>query len=290
MEIGRALASEGGAARRETLIARGVEPKAIVRALRSEQVRRPYRGVYALPGAPGLAIHAAMFRGTPTCVTLLRDWGLPVIDADHSSHLRVPANRGRSGVDRRPRTGVVLHRAAAELCGVRAVDTIEVLALARHCLDPYALIAAVDAALHTSLLHEHDLPELARRAQVTPEWLASRTCGLSESPGETYARLALLDRGYAVRSQVAHFRDLRVDLEAEGMVDIEVNSRAYHSDPKAFQRDHERMRRITQLGRIPLAFTVAEVFRDATVVPREVEKVIGAPRLGAGPLGVRITP
>lgn len=271
-----ALMNLDGAARRETLLAAGVTRNALGQAVGSGAIVRFYRGCYALPGASAAARSAAMFRGVPTCVTALRAWGIPAIDAGDAIHVEVPKSRGLRSNDRRPHRDVVLHRVTKMAVGIPAVDCVEVLAQAYRCLGEYAFIAAVDAACHHGLLAPWELDRLERRIQVSRGSLARRVDGRSESPGETYARLALVAAGFEVELQVRFARDLRVDLVVEGKVVIEVDGRAHHASPEDFRRDHERDRRLALLD-LPVArFTVAEILLSPDVVPRHVAKVLGA--------------
>lgn len=227
---------------------------------------------YWLPGASKEVVLAAVFRAHATCVTALQEWAVPLIPSPPPGvHLAVPRDRGITSRDPRLRRGVVVHRSGA-MAGVPEVDAAHVLADAARCLEPTTVVVAADDMLRRGLVRVDDL------IGVTPRmtrWLRRVADPLAGSPPESLARLALLRAGYRVRTQVRFDGVGAVDIVAADAIVLEIDGRAYHSDPAAFVNDRRRDRALTALGYRVLRFAAAEVIADPTVVVREVRRLVG---------------
>ncbi len=259
MQIEALVAAHGGAMRREDLLDSGVSRREIQAAQRRGTLMSHYRGCYALPDASESAMAAAALRGVPTCVTALREWGVPMVGRlPFGVHIAVPRNRGVTRADPRVGPKVVLHR-GPKLTGRAEVDAADVVFHASRCLRQETLLVAVDALIHRRLLHPDDIrgvnPRLTR-------WLAEHADAGAASPPETLARLALLKWGFEVRTQVTFDGIGRVDLLVGDAVVVEVDGRAYHSDPVAFVADRRRDRALQGLGFRVLRFAASEVLSD----------------------------
>ena len=217
-----------------------------------------------------------MFDAMPTCVTLLRRWGLPVVGADPSTHLAVPRDRGLARADPRPRSAVVFHREEREITGVATLDAVVALRHAGSCLPRLGFVAAVDATLNRGLVDRSRLGEAAGPA-VDASWLTAVVDARSESPAETFARVPLVERGFRVASQVDFERIGRVDLVVADAVVVETDGFAFHSSREAFEADRSRDRALRLLGFSVLRYTASQVFRDPVRVARDVERLVGPP-------------
>jgi very-short-patch-repair endonuclease len=272
------LAARGGASRREDLLAEGVSRREIQAAVRRGAVGNPGRGCYSLPDASGAVVAAAIWRGRPTCVSALESWAVPLVGRMPAGvHIAVPRNRGVTTTDPRWSPSVVVHRGPA-LTGVPEVDAAAVVFHASRCLDPEALLIAVDHLLNRRLVEKSDIRCVTARLT---RWVATTCDRGAASPPETLARLALLRSGFSVRSQVQFGGIGRVDLVVEDAVVVEVDGRAYHSDPVAFVADRQRDRALQGLGFWVLRCAAAEVLGDPGCVARAVAVHLGerAPRV-----------
>lgn len=271
------VAARGGALRREDLLAEGATRREIQAAVRRGGLGNPCRGCYSLPEASDAIVAAAVWRGRPTCVSALESWAVPLVGRMPTGvHIAVPRNRGVTTADPRWSPSVVVHRGPT-LTGVPEVDAAVVVFHASRCLGPDALLIAVDHLLHRHMLDPYQIrcirPGLTR-------WLVEHADAGAESPPETLARLALRTRGFEVRTQVRFDGIGRVDLVVEDAVVVEVDGRAYHSDPVAFVTDRQRDRELQALGFRVLRFAAAEVLGDPGCVARAVAVCLGerAPR------------
>lgn len=134
--------------------------------------------------------------------------------------------------------------------------------LARHLRRPFAL-SALDAMLHAGLC---TLPELAAAVRRYPHHpgirqareLVSYAEPLTESPGESWLRLRVIDAGFpkplvqvVVRTPHGHRRiDIGFpDPMADGRyLGLEYDSDLWHSDPGADQRDEYRRDELSDRG------------------------------------------
>lgn len=200
-------------------------------------------------------------------MSALESWAVPLVGRMPTGvHIAVPRNRGVTTADPRWSPSVVVHRGPA-LTGVPEADAAAVIFHASRCLDPETLLIAVDHLLHRGLAEASDLRCVTARLT---RWVATRCDRGAASPPETLARLALLRSGFSVRTQVQFDGIGRVDLVVEDAVVIEVDGRAYHSDPVAFVADRRRDRALQALGFRVLRFAAAEVLDDPCCVARAV--------------------
>ncbi|BDZ61999.1 hypothetical protein GCM10025873_17900 [Demequina sediminis] len=92
------------------MLASGVTESRLRREVAGGHVVRPLRGCYALPHASRAAILRAAYRAELCCLSLCEALKLPIIAADPCVHLVVPRDRARRATDKRPVSGVTLHR------------------------------------------------------------------------------------------------------------------------------------------------------------------------------------
>lgn len=134
--------------------------------------------------------------------------------------------------------------------------------LARHLDRPFAL-SAVDSMLHQGLLGHGELEAAVKRYPHHPGIVQTRELvaiaePLTESPGESWLRLRLIDAGFPrPRAQVVvpgPDREYRIDLAfPEIPVDgrhlgLEYDSDQWHSGPAADERDATRQAALQELG------------------------------------------
>ncbi|MEO8284397.1 MAG: hypothetical protein ABI568_13520 [Pseudarthrobacter sp.] len=116
------LAAMGGVGSISSLRRAGVSRHSVETGVLEASVRRIARGVYALPAAEPLLVHAASHHAVPGCVTAARAAGLWVVRSPDKPHLA--ARHGR------PITGCVVHRSNVPL------SCLDIVCQWLRCLPP----------------------------------------------------------------------------------------------------------------------------------------------------------
>ena len=250
----------------------GVSPYELSAAVRSGEIARVRRGWYALPEADESIIRAVRVGGRLACVSALRSYGIWAVD-DGRLHIHLPesASRMRSQHDSsaplgdRALDGVVLHRGqcarvvAATRLRCSVMDALSQY-LREHC-DELG-IAALDSALHRRAISDSQLAQLRRSLPRRCHSLIDAADKRSESGTESIVRVGLLRVGIRPRLQVRVLDDVRVDLVIGDRLVIEVDSREFHDDPEAFERDRRRDLLLKALGFEVVRVSYAQVMGD----------------------------
>lgn len=127
------------------------------------------------------------------------------------------------------------------------------------CCSPEVVVAAVDSALQAGYLSMADWQEDIRNIPRRLRRLLSRIDGRSESIIESLARFRLQQIGIEPRLQVTIMGVGRVDFLIGSRLVIEVDGRAYHSDPERFEADRRRDARLSTRGYRVLRFSYKQV-------------------------------
>jgi len=270
MQLERVIESLGGVARWRDLVDAGFTQSMLVTAVRQGRVTRPHRGVYAIARTARADVVRTIFRAEPTCVTWCLSAGLPLETTPTTTHLAVPASRGLGLVRQRPSSEVTMHR-----CGVAGrAAAIHHLDVAASCTTPIQQVALLDAAIRHGLIPLRAVHGLVKGSQRRREWVLAHVSPSAESIGETYMRVALGEVGLHVLAQVSFEHVGRVDFLVEGVVVVEVDGFAYHSDQRTFARDRQRERSLAALGITTMRFTHAEVLADPLSCALQVVDVL----------------
>lgn len=256
------LAALGGAGRTEQLVAGGCSPHAIRAALAAGSVRRVRRGVLALPSAPPDAVVAVTLGVGLTCVSAFERLGLPLPQAPGRLHLAVPYNF-TPGARAVPPSR--FHYQGVRPPPGSVASASEALDCAGDCLDETWHLIAVDAALHRGLVTLGDVMDFRRSSRARAEFLVRHADGRSESPGETIARLALVQAGLRVCPQMYVDGAGHVDLVVENRVIVQVDGYGPHSGRRVFRRDREKSRAVIRAGRPQLTYAASELLGRARV-------------------------
>lgn len=260
---------------------RGIEHRAAVGRL-----RRLHRGVYAVerPRAKGVWTAAVLACGTDAVLSHTSAaalWGLsPVQGLVH-----VTVGRGQ----RRPRTGLVVHRAKLAPDDMTSVENIPCTTLPRTLVDLAAVVErrqlerAVDRAEELRIFDlrvvrvQLQRMRRCRGCAALAALLASfdgpeATCGVAE---ERF--LALVRRGNLPAPEVNVWMPLpegggyRPDfLWRRWRLIVEVDGRTYHARRAAFERDRRRDRRLAVLGYETRRYTAREVGAEPAAVIAEL--------------------
>ncbi|SEJ15327.1 type IV toxin-antitoxin system AbiEi family antitoxin domain-containing protein [Demequina mangrovi] len=260
MDPVEAVAALGGCARRGQLLRRGLTDPQLLDAVRAGSLTRPHRGCYALPDAPYAAVRARVMSAQLTCISAAVAMDLPALVPSGGLHVAVPWDRGIVRGDRRLKVPTTVHRLPRALRhGVDAlcVDAATLIDHLGACVGPAPQLTVVDAALNRGLVRIGDLWALTGTGPRRRAWLAAHADALSQSPGETLARLELREAGFAVVSQAPIRGVGHVDLLVDDRVVVEVDGETYHSSPEAQAEDARRDAVLAAAGiprvRIPYA-------------------------------------
>lgn len=221
------LASLGGAGNTRLLERNGVSRRSLESAVRAAAVVRLARGVYALPGADPVLAHAARHHAVPACVTAAAAAGLWVVKRPDLPHL---ASRHGRAVP-----GCVMHRSALPL------TVLDIVCQSLRCLPPIEALTVAESAVKMGLVQ---LPALRERFPAARE-KAIRTLVAAIRPTsgsiiETMARYLLEAAGLTVEVQVPVPGMGHLDLLVDGLLGIEADGFAFHSNRAAYREDRRR--------------------------------------------------
>ena len=285
MDIETYLRAHGGAARWRSLDDAGFSRGELLRAVRIGSVVRPHRGCYAMRGTSRETVLATIFRAVPTCVTWCEIAGLPVETAPCTTHLALPVSRGLGMARERPDAVVTRHRV-----GLFPADAAFAhLDIAASCTSPLQQVALLDAALGRGFLAAHEIQGMAFGSEARRLWVRGHVNAGSQSLGETYARVALVEAGVSVQAQ-ARIGDVgAVDLLVEGRVVVEIDGFRFHTGHQQFGRDRDRDRALTLLGFTPLRFTHHDVVERLDDVVADVIATVWRVGLDSPTVRTRLT-
>ncbi|QKE83976.1 type IV toxin-antitoxin system AbiEi family antitoxin domain-containing protein [Arthrobacter sp. NEB 688] len=284
--------ARGGVFTSAEAISLGVEETALRRARASGAVVRVRRDAYVLGGCwedavpeQRLALRTrAVLRTRGTDVashqSALALHGLPLVDLPLDVVDVLGASRrtrSAGGLRIHPRDGA--SHVVAD--GYRCVPVAHALAQVVVRSGVQAGLVPVDAALHAGRVSREELgaalAAVARRPaqQLRAESVTARCSALSESPGETLARLFLVDAGFEVRAQVPVTDEDglvgRVDLLVEGRVVVEFDGALKYGGAQgreALVAEKRREDRLRAVGYAVVRVTWADLAHPERVVAR----------------------
>ncbi|WP_062462145.1 endonuclease domain-containing protein [Demequina soli] len=262
-----------GAARRKTLLKKGVTRGVLARAVADGRVVRALYGVYALPDAPRAQILRSAYQARVSCHSMCETLGLPIIKADASVHLWVPRDRARRHDDTRPRDGVVIHRHDHKAPQGREQIAIA-LDLLGVCHGRLQQIVAIDQALRRGLITRERIAAFSHTPPDQVAWLVARCDPKAQSLIETITRVTLADAGFRVSSQVDVRGVGHVDLVVEGILAVETDGEEHHNNPTAWAEDIRRNNACLDAGFIPVHFTYKDVMFGLAGVVAQVRRLL----------------
>lgn len=270
-----------GVAARSTLIARGHTDAELRAAVHHGRLLRVAPGWYARPDADPRLLRSLRHGFRLTCLDALEHHGVwipPRPADDRRTHAFRPRPNGISARDLLPHTG-----------GPRTWTSMHVLAPpllalehATRCLDGESAAIVLESALHLGLCEQAEVEELLARASARTRARIGIISTGSESGSETRTVRSLRRRGYHVEQQVyvagVGFIDAYV-----GGVFLEIDGRAHHSDPGAFDRDRARDLAMRERGLEVLRLSYGQVWHRWPETRASVLATIAA----VGPVGRR---
>lgn len=268
MTITDDVKSLGGLAATHELLRAGWSSRSLSHAVFAETLVRVRQGWYCLPDCEPQLAEAVRVGGRLGCISGAAHHNLWV-RATTRLHVDVVAHnsRLRSRIDPRQRLSgmknsetVVHWRDRTDAAGTRFVASPrECLRAMIWCCRPEVVVAAVDSALQAGYLSMADWQEDIRNIPRRLRRLLSRIDGRSESIIESLARFRLQQIGIEPRLQVTIMGVGRVDFLIGSRLVIEVDGRAYHSDPGQFEADRRRDARLSTRGYRVLRFSYKQV-------------------------------
>lgn len=227
------LRALGGAASTKQLRAAGASEQALTSAVASGMVRRPRKGRYLSPGA-GAEVERAVRAGARlSCVSAARSYGLWG-GQDGRTHLVFPPHAGRAVPEG--------HRHWWR-CGqhpeIWRVSLADCLRTVVRCADEETAVAVLDTALASGRVSMAGLARVFAWESQRSRRVATLARPGSESGVESILRQRL-GRRHLVEQQLAVPGVGRVDMRVDGVLYVEVDGFAYHSDRDAFEQDRLR--------------------------------------------------
>jgi very-short-patch-repair endonuclease len=256
-----------GLAATHELLRIGWTSRQLSRAVAIGEIVRVRQGWYTVPGTAEPAQQAARVGGRLTCISGARMHGLAVRDrellhvavAPHASRLRSKTDKSRR-LARTVSAGVAVHWSDGRRRGTRfsqsVLDCLMEMAL---CQPAEATVAAADSAIRARLVRRQSW---RRSCATLPGRLAALLMtadGTCESITESLCLFRLRGLGIEPRPQVRIPGVGRVDFVVGERLVVEVDGRAYHSDPEQFETDRRRDARLSARGYRVLRFSYRQV-------------------------------
>lgn len=246
--IAQMVASLGGMAQKQQLVALGARDLDLTHAVKRGEVQRARQGWYTTLPENDSRVRAVRVGGRLTgisAVIALGGWvfgrhSLHVSVHDNAARLRTPWNR-HIRIKGRRIDGLVLHwddSAVASRGDATMVDLRD--ALLRVVLDEQleTAVAALDWALHTGRIDQIDFADIIHALPVRLRWIRDWVDERSQALTESLARVRLRQSGHDVVSQVALSDLQQIDLVIDDLVGFEVDGEEHHRD--TFESDRSK--------------------------------------------------
>ena len=284
MSVRSALIAWQGAATRRELLASGLTVTQLAAGVNSGAAIRARRGWYVLPDAEEALEQSVRVGGRMACLTALRSFGVWVLD-DGRLHVHVPesGSRLRSRHDRstplgdRIAAGTCVHRERVSriiLSTRLRVSLEEALAEVVAHGDRERALVAIDSAMNRGLLTTDRMVSLFDNLPAKYRAWRHDVDPAAESGIESIVRLRMKAAGATPQSQVRLADGIRVDFLVGDRLVIEVDGRAHHADPAAFERDRRRDLYLKAFGYEVLRLSYAQVMDDWSSVAAALARIL----------------
>jgi very-short-patch-repair endonuclease len=256
----------GGLAATHELYERGATRGRLSWAVHSGRILRVRQGWYCLPDLDERIVRAARVGGRLACVSAAEYAGfwmrgrhhLHVSVPDHDARLRSELDAHKRLRDSTATTVVHWHAVSGDQ---RLVQTVpESLVDLASCVGAEQAVSAADGALRTGMVNTADWARCVARAPARLRPLLCGADGRTESITESAFRFRVRRLGLDPAPQIAIPNVGRVDFVFGERLVVELDGRAYHSDPEAFERDRSRDARLSERGFRVLRFSYSQVF------------------------------
>lgn len=277
---------QGEVLRRADLLAAGMRPKQITRAVREGALLRLRRDRYM--SAPyGSIDRAVRVGGRLACVSLLALLGVFVFDASRlhvhlersMSRLRAP-DCGTRALRTSDRAMVALHwwRLRGDRVSLGVVSVPDALAQAVRCQDVRSAVATVDSILHLGILTSVEVRDVFAALPARYGIIQRLVDPSAESGTETFMRLILRQLGLRYETQVEISGVGRVDFLVEGWLIIECDSKAHHEGWDKQRSDRRRDLAAARRGFTTLRPLAEDLLYDRAPVMEAVRGLVAARR------------
>jgi very-short-patch-repair endonuclease len=278
-----------GLVTRQQLLRLGLHPRAIDHRIRRGRLHPLHRGIYVVgrpsPSGEGLWLAAVLAGGADAALShqsAAALWGIRPTSRARID-VTIPAGRASTRL-------IQFHRSSVPRDERAMKDGIPVTTVARTMLDLAAAIEsrplerAINEAELQQLWDEVALEQLLTRYPRRPgtrairKALASRAAGATVTRSELEERfLALLAQEQLPRPEVnATLNGYEVDfLWRERGVAVELDGRAVHSTPAAFESDRERDRVLQAAGWRVIRLTWRHVEHSPARVAADLRRLLG---------------
>ncbi len=255
---------------RADLFHRGFTRRSIQAAIRVGHILHIRRDRYVAVGTDDRIARAVRVGGRLTCLSLLALLDVFVLE-NNRLHVHVDPTSGRLRFRRggaKPDHPLATRRDRVRLHWMRQIrdagasctsHVLDALAHAVGCQAPRAAIATIDSALYRGVILQSDLAELFAALPARYRALQPWIDGRAESGPESIVRVMARMLGCDIRLQVEFDGIGRVDLVLDGWLVVECDSRQFHSDWAAQERDRERDAALAALGYCTLRLTAAMI-------------------------------
>lgn len=254
-------------ARTAELKRHGVTEAELTRALRSGEVLRPRRGVYALPDESHDLVHAAEHGGTIGCCAAGVLHGLWVLEIPPERHVWM----GTAGTSRVCCEDCRIHWDEGKVAVGLLPPVKNVLLQIAQCAAEDTFFAALESALRKTLIGPRDTAWLWHHLPVQMRWLVGFARSDADSGLESLIRLRLHRLGIDARTQVWITGVGEVDFVVGERLIIEADGRANHEGDGLRAKDLHRDAAAAALGYQTLRFTYAMIVHDWQAVAAAIE-------------------
>ncbi|WP_400994071.1 DUF559 domain-containing protein [Agromyces sp. GXQ0307] len=285
------VASHGGIATRDLILAAGVRGVDLLRAVRAGELARVRRAHYAGPEASAAAVSAVRVGGRLGCVSAAASYGIWT-ERTPTVHVALPANAARLRTNRvlvpseepltpdRHLTEVRLHWSdiafgARDAEDVWRVPVERALADVARCRPRSEVAAAFESAVTLGFLEIGAAQRFLDDA--APERI--RPLGLSGRDGsgiETLLATELRELGVPFIQQVPFDGVGFVDFLVAGRLAVETDGFAHHGDREAFVRDRRRDEELLRRGIPTLRLAASDVLADPKAAALRVVQALAA--------------
>ena len=251
---------------RTQLLKGGATPSQIRTWVRNGTLIRLRNGWFASAAADQQLADAVRSGGCCSCISALRHHGVWVPKSNGSLHVRFADHHIGKRKSCRP---------FGQNPGVfTAVDDVETaLRCAARCLDDEGVVVVLDSILNLGLANADTLRHWLRDAPQAIQRLIDKTAP-AEAGTESMVRLRLRAKRVRIRSQVWVTRSMRVDLLVGDRLIIECDSREWHGDWQAHERDLARDRQLTAMGYLVVRLSYLQIHDQWPQVEQHVLEIV----------------
>jgi very-short-patch-repair endonuclease len=285
------IAALGSVATRKQLEQRGYTGWQLTAAVRAGAIRRIRRGWYCVPTATFEQVVAVRVGGRLSHSSAAKAYGL-WHGFDHRVHLTVTKHAARLRTRKTAdyvRPDLFDHEVDIHWIAPGRVDKTSertwIVSL-EDCLrgvvatcDRETAIACLDTAIAAGAVTPASIQRIFRDESATAQKIAAYAKPGSESGAESVVRQRFERSGLHVEQQVSVNGVGRIDMLLNGLVYVEVDGFAYHSDAERFENDRRRSAMLTALGLTHLRVSFKQVFEDWPFVEQMVADTLSQFRI-----------